>query len=71
MQGLPLETVLREFAQVKEFRALGGQSYSMCRVLTKALLGKELEADSPEEFEQVLETYAREIARQHAEQRFT
>ena len=31
---------------MKEFRALGGKSYPMCRALTSALLGQCLEANT-------------------------
>src|SRR5262245_56105566 len=33
-------TVLKAFAQVREFRALGAKSHPMCRALTKALIGE-------------------------------
>jgi hypothetical protein len=35
MQGFSLGDVLRAFAEVPEFRALGSKSYPMCRALTK------------------------------------
>jgi hypothetical protein len=31
MQGYPLKDVLTEFAQVRQFRALGEKSFPMCR----------------------------------------
>jgi len=40
MQGFDLGTVLKAFAQVREFRALGAKSHPMCRALTKALIGE-------------------------------
>jgi hypothetical protein len=43
MQGFELPAVLREFAKVEEFRALGSNSHPMCRALTKALVGRSLE----------------------------
>jgi hypothetical protein len=57
MQGIPLADVLKAFATVKEFRALGGQSYPMCRALTSALIGRTLEA-STMSFEELLEHYS-------------
>src|SRR5262249_30326333 len=45
-QGYPIKDVLRAFAEVKEFRALGQQSYPMCRALTSALVGKCLEPNA-------------------------
>ncbi|WP_144038011.1 hypothetical protein [Bradyrhizobium japonicum] len=46
MQGYELERVLRAFAEVEEFRALGSESYPMCRALTKAIVGKSLEPNT-------------------------
>jgi hypothetical protein len=43
-QGYEMAVVLRAFAEVREFRALGGQSDPMCRALTAALLGRCLES---------------------------
>jgi hypothetical protein len=43
MQGFSLPAVLRAFAEVSQFRALGDQSVPMCRALTKALIGESLE----------------------------
>jgi hypothetical protein len=57
MQGIPLKTVLTAFAEVKEFRALGSQSYPMCRALTAALVGKSLEFNTMG-FEELLIQYA-------------
>src|SRR5262249_39292835 len=57
MQGYPLKDVLTAFAQVREFRALGDQSYPMCRALTSALVGRCLEANSMT-FEELLVHYA-------------
>lgn len=56
MQGFDLGSVLRAFAEVEEFRALGSQSYPMCRALTKALVGKSLEPNTMN-FEELLEQY--------------
>jgi hypothetical protein len=53
MQGIPLKTVLTAVAEVREFRKLGGQSYPMCRALTKALLGRRLEPNTMS-FEELL-----------------
>jgi hypothetical protein len=54
MQGFELGTVLRTFAEVKQFRALGDQSYPMCRALTTAMVGRCLEANTMS-FEELLE----------------
>ncbi|MFH1342124.1 MAG: hypothetical protein ABIL01_13130 [Pseudomonadota bacterium] len=56
MQGFDLGAVLREFADVEEFRALGSKSYPMCRALTKALIGQSLEPNDMS-FEELLEAY--------------
>lgn len=56
MQGFDLGTVLRAFAGVEEFRALGSESYPMCRALTSALVGKCLEPNTMS-FEELLEHY--------------
>src|SRR5262245_45872842 len=40
MHGFPLPNVLKALATVKEFRALGSESYPMCRALTFALVGR-------------------------------
>lgn len=58
MQGFSLAAVLKEFAKVKEFRALGGQSYPMCRALTQALVGQYLEFHDVS-FEELLKEYGR------------
>jgi hypothetical protein len=57
MQGFPLDRVLRAFATVTEFRALGGKSYPMCRALTMALVGRRLEPTTMS-FEELLAKYA-------------
>jgi hypothetical protein len=57
MQGFVMATVLKAFAQIPEFTALGGQSYPMCRALTSALIGQCLEANTMP-FEELLEHYA-------------
>ncbi|ANW05035.1 hypothetical protein [Bradyrhizobium icense] len=56
MQGFDLAAVLREFAKVEEFRALGSNSYPMCRALTKALIGRSLEPNDMT-FEELLDAY--------------
>ena len=56
MQGFDLGNVLRAFAEVREFRALGSASYPMCRALTSALIGKCLEPNTMS-FEELLEQY--------------
>jgi hypothetical protein len=56
MQGFELGDVLRVFSEVKQFRALGNQSYPMCRALTKALVGRCLEPNTMS-FEELLEHY--------------
>jgi hypothetical protein len=48
-----LKTVLRAFANVAEFRALGSESYPMCRALTSALVGRCLEPNTMS-FEELL-----------------
>ena len=57
MQGFDLGAVLREFAKVDAFRALGGDSFPMCRALTTAILGKSYEANTMS-FEELLVAYA-------------
>jgi len=59
MQGYPLVNVLKAFATVKEFRALGSESYPMCRALTSALVGRCLEPNTMT-FEELLRRYRRE-----------
>jgi hypothetical protein len=56
MQGFPLKAVLIAFADVREFRALGSQSYPMARALTSALLGQCLEPATMS-FEELLVHY--------------
>jgi hypothetical protein len=55
MQGYPLVNVLKALATVKEFRALGSESYPMCRALTSALVGRCLEPNTMT-FEELLRT---------------
>jgi hypothetical protein len=50
------QRVLTAFAEVREFRKLGGRSYPMCRALTKALLGRCLEPNTMS-FEELLVHY--------------
>jgi hypothetical protein len=64
MQGIPLKAVLTAFAQVKEFRALAGESYPMCRAITSALVGRSLEPNTMS-FEELLIAYA--PCREHTE----
>lgn len=56
MNGFELSDVLKAFSQVRQFRALGGQSFPMCRALTKALLGRSLEFNTMS-FEDLLTHY--------------
>jgi hypothetical protein len=56
MQDIPMPTVLQAFAEVEEFRALGSESYPMCRALTKAMLGRSLEPNTMS-FEELLVQY--------------
>jgi hypothetical protein len=56
MQGVPLKDVLTAFAEVRQFRALGSQSYPMARALTSALLGVCLEPNTMS-FEELLIYY--------------
>jgi hypothetical protein len=65
MQGFPLKAVLTAFAEVREFRALGSQSYPMARALTSALLGRCLEPNTMS-FEELLVHY-RTMASEAAE----
>lgn len=57
MQGIPIERVVKAFAEVSEFRALGRCSYPMCRALTAALLGQSLEFNTMS-FDELLVHYA-------------
>jgi hypothetical protein len=56
MQGFDLGTVLREFAKVDAFRALGNASIPMCCALTKAMVGRSLEPNTMT-FEELLDTH--------------
>jgi hypothetical protein len=56
MQGIPLKRVVTAFAEITEFRALGSNSYPMCRALTSALLGRCLEMNTMS-FEELLQHY--------------
>jgi len=56
MQGIDLGSILRAFAEVKPFRALGSVSLPMCRALTSALVGKCLEPNTMS-FEDLLKHY--------------
>jgi hypothetical protein len=58
MQGFPIKDLVTAFSEVREFRALGGKSYPMCRALTSALVGKCLEANTMS-FEELLVAYRR------------
>ena len=57
MNGFAMADVLRAFAQVREFHALGRDSYPMCRALTRALVGKRLEFNTMS-FDELLEEKA-------------
>jgi hypothetical protein len=57
MAGFDLGAVLREFAKVDAFRALGGDSFPMCRALTTAILGETYEANTMS-FEELLVAHA-------------
>jgi len=52
-----MKDILVEFAKVREFKALGSESFPMCRALTAALVGKCLEPNTMT-FEELLEQYA-------------
>lgn len=56
MNGFNLADVLKAFSQVRQFRALGGQSFPMCRALTKALIGRSMEFNTMS-FEELLAHY--------------
>jgi hypothetical protein len=56
MRGFPLKETLSAFAGVREFRALGSESYPMCRALTSALVDQCLEAHTMS-FKELLEYY--------------
>jgi hypothetical protein len=58
MQGFEMADILRAFAGVKQFRALGDVSYPMCRALTKALVGTCLEFNTMS-FEELLQHYGK------------
>jgi hypothetical protein len=59
MQGWPMATVLRAFAEVEEFHDLGRESYPMCRALTAALVGTSLEPNTMN-FDELLIHYGAE-----------
>lgn len=54
--GFDLKVILGELSKVDEFKALGRQSYPMCRALTWALVGKRLEPNTMD-FDDLLATY--------------
>lgn len=54
--GFDLKTILGELSKVDEFKALGRQSYPMCRALTWALVGTRLEPNTMD-FDDLLKTY--------------
>lgn len=56
-QGFSMTDILREFAKVKQFRALGDESQPMCRALTQALIGKTLSLGSSMSFEEMIDHY--------------
>ena len=59
MQGYDLKAIVREFAKVDCFYALGRVSCPMCRLLTSALLGKCLEPNTMT-FDELMTAYAPE-----------
>lgn len=59
MQGFSMANVLRAFAEVPQFRALGSESFPMCRALTAALVGHCLEPNTMD-FEELLKHYGKE-----------
>ena len=61
MQGFALKDVLIAFAEVRQFPALGTESYPMYRALTKALVGRTLEPNTMS-FEELLVHYAKKVA---------
>lgn len=61
MRDFVLKDVLKAFAEVEEFRALGGESFPMCRALTSALVGRCLEPNTMR-FEELLEHYGEDAA---------
>jgi hypothetical protein len=65
MQGIPLKAILTAFAGIREFRALGSQSYPMARALTSALIGRCLEPITMS-FEELLVHYRPERASEPA-----
>jgi hypothetical protein len=54
IDGFAMADTLRAFAQVREFRALGRDSYPMCRALTGAIVGKRLEFSTAMSFDELL-----------------
>jgi hypothetical protein len=56
-QGIPLKTTLVAFCEVREFRALGRESFPMSRAITWALVGRCLEPNTMT-FDELLEHYA-------------
>ena len=55
---IPMNAILREFANIREFYDLGRHSYMMCRALTKALTGTAYEPNTMD-FDELMETYGR------------
>lgn len=56
MQGYPMKDLLIAFASVRQFRALGSESYPMARALTSALVGQCMEPNTMS-FEELLDHY--------------
>ena len=56
MNGYDMGNVLRAFAGVTEFKALGAKSYPMCRALTKAIVGRSFEPNTMS-FDELLSHY--------------
>jgi len=58
VDGYDLKTVLREFAKVDCFYALGRESFPMCRALTQVLGGKRLGDPDPGSFDETIRRHA-------------
>ena len=56
-RGFNMAEILREFAKVKQFRALGNESQPMCRALTQALIGKTLDLGGSMSFDEIIQHY--------------
>jgi hypothetical protein len=58
MDGLDLGEVLREFAKVEEFRALGNKGHTMSRALSRAIVGVSLDMCDERSFDDLMRQYA-------------